>query len=1042
VAAEDTITVLPGRHVAADVLANDADPDGDSVVLAADGLEAAPELAAEVKDGRVQLTAPAAPGTVIVHYGISDGRGGAAVGTLKVEVRSDAPQLPPVARDDRVTFAETLGKTAVDVPVLKNDEDADGVASELAISFPQPAPTARVSGTGTVSITLSDESQIIPYTVTDVDKLSSTAFIMLPGLKEQRPALKSSAPLEVVSGQQLTMDLQQLVVVRSGKTPRITQDAKVQAVASNGAPLVKDGTTLLFTSADDYSGPAAVTFEVTDGASVDDPDGRMAVLTIGIRVLPDPARNHAPVFAGGSMETAAGEEAVLDLRQVASDVDEADKDKLSFALSGAAPAGLKVSLEGSTLKATADGAPKGASLPVAVSVTDGRSAPVSGTVNVQVVASKRPLAGVNDDVVASARAGQAERVNVLDNDSNPFPDSPLKILSAIVETGTGTATVDGGVVTVTPAENFVGTLVVRYRVQDKTQDAEREVDGRVRLTVKDKPDAPATPTVSEVRDRTVVLNWSPPASNGSPITGYKVSGSSGFSQQCPATTCTLSGLTNNVEYTFTVIATNEVGDSPASPASAPARPDAKPDAPGAPTLVFGDKELTVNWSVPNSPGSPVETYNLEISPAPPGGNVRTSNIAGTSFRWTGLENGTPYQVRVQASNKAPEPSDWSAYSASEIPAGLPGAPGKPGTTRSSSGGSESIMTVSWAAAPANGAPIDTYTVTAVQGGTAVTSSTVSGSQLSVAMTVGNSATDYSFTVVAKNKAGSSAASPPSDPRRAFGTPGAVPAVQADPLDNAVQLTFQPAAGNGATPTYQYQVNGGGFLALAADKVVRSGVPNNGNYTIGVRAVNSMDGATFEGPVTNSNQVAPYGKPFAASVNPVTVTTAVRFDVGAVATNGRAIVRLEYQASDGQAGNLGAGGGSVTAGNGYDQSVSITVTTVDDLGQRTSASASGQTAPAKYMTVQNGSKSPGTCEWPSNQTTASDTRANCAAGGGQFVEENTRVQLQCVTNGAAYKIYDGSTGQDTGTTSSIWYKAINNLWIRPSDGPVDSGVPPC
>ena len=76
------------------------------------------------------------------------------------------------------------------------------------------------------------------------------------------------------------------------------------------------------------------------------------------------------------------------------------------------------------------------------------------------------------------------------------------------------------------------------------------------------------------------------------------------------------------------------------------------------------------------------------------------------------------------------------------------------------------------------------------------------------------------------------------------------------------------------------------MALAADKVIRSGVPNNGNYTIGVRAVNSMDGATFEGPVTNSNQVAPYGKPLAASINPVTVTTTVSFDVGAVVNNGR------------------------------------------------------------------------------------------------------------------------------------------------------------
>ena len=176
-----------------------------------------------------------------------------------------------------------------------------------------------------------------------------------------------------------------------------------------------------------------------------------------------------------------------------------------------------------------------------VTASDGRSAPVAGAVDVRVVASKRPLAAANDDVIASARAGQSQRVPVLDNDINPFPEAPLKILSAAVETGTGTAAVEGDVVVVRPAEKFVGTMVVRYRVQDKTQDGEREIDGRIRLTVKDKPDAPSTPTVGEVRDRTVVLNWSPPANNGAAITGYKVSGSSGFSQQCPATTCTLSG---------------------------------------------------------------------------------------------------------------------------------------------------------------------------------------------------------------------------------------------------------------------------------------------------------------------------------------------------------------------------------------------------------------------------------------------------------------------------------------------------------------------
>ena len=97
----------------------------------------------------MQLTAPpaSASATAVVRYEISDGRGGTAVGTLvlKVHVRSDAATLAPIARDDRVAFAQTLGKAVVEVPVLKNDEDPDGVAAELKITFPEAAPTASIS---------------------------------------------------------------------------------------------------------------------------------------------------------------------------------------------------------------------------------------------------------------------------------------------------------------------------------------------------------------------------------------------------------------------------------------------------------------------------------------------------------------------------------------------------------------------------------------------------------------------------------------------------------------------------------------------------------------------------------------------------------------------------------------------------------------------------------------------------------------------------------------------------------------------------------
>jgi serine protease len=89
------------------------------------------------------------------------------------------------------------------------------------------------------------------------------------------------------------------------------------------------------------------------------------------------------------------------------------------------------------------------------------------------------------------------------------------------------------------------------------------------------PDAPNTPAVSP-GDRRVVVKWAPSLANGSPVTRYTVTATPGgavTTVTCGATAATLTGLTNGNAYTFTVTATNGVGTSSASPASAVVRPN-------------------------------------------------------------------------------------------------------------------------------------------------------------------------------------------------------------------------------------------------------------------------------------------------------------------------------------------------------------------------------------------------------------------------------------------------------------------------------------
>jgi hypothetical protein len=671
---------------------------------------------------------------------------------------------------------------------------------------------------------------------------------------------------------------------------------------------------------------------------------------------------------------------------------------------------------------------------VTVSVTDPRGLSSQGTLELLPTPSLRPLPVANDDVVAEAKAGENRNVDVLANDVNPFEDGVLKLLQAVVETGEGAATVSGGTVDVRPSESFVGTMVVRYRIEDKTGDPQRQADGRIRLTVKAKPDKPGTPVATEVRDRTVVLNWTPPAANGSPITGYKVAANAGMSKLCPTNTCTIDGLTNDVEYVFSVVAVNGIGESTASDPSAPARPDQRPDAPQAPTLAFGDKQLSISWPAATSTGSAISDYELQLSPAPPSGQAVRTVGPGLNFTWNGLANGTSYRVQLRAKNKAPEPSDWSPFSAPETPAGVPAVPAKPTTTLATSGASNSVIQVNWTAPGGNGDAVTEYTVVSAHAGSPAVTQVVPGNQTSAAFNVGNSDTGYTFTVAARNKAGYSAASPRSDARRAVGAPGPVNGLRADPLDNSAQLTFgTPATTGGAAAgetVYEYRVNGGQVARVPASKVI-PGLANNGTYTIGVRATNIVDGQSYPGQFTDANPVAPYGKPFQAATDGFHYgTTQVRTVVTPPSPNGRPIAGFEWtsrypdEGRDGPSGSLPAGGGEIFAGDKPNQNVQVFITTVDSEGHRSDVlQAGGRT----YQNVSFGVSGEfgGLCAWTGRDGGPADNQANCLAAGGDWIVNGTQVAINCSIASTAYTF--------RGASANLWavmstYSAAKNLRI--------------
>ena len=952
-AQKDLVSARPGRTLAVDVMANDSDPDGDPIAIRESGLQAPADITASVENGRVMVTAPQAPGEYTVIYTIVDRWGATADGTLLLSVSPDAPLATPIARDDIVPVADALDRPFVDVNVRENDDDPDGTIEALSVSVDAAEAGATVLPEQNLRIPLLPTPQVVTYTITDQDGLTASAFVSVPGIDDLPPVLRPGIePIVVNDGQTVDIELSDYVLVAEGKTARLTEAAKVRAANSNGDELVVDENTMRYTPKTRYDGPDALSFEVTDGTGPDDPAGKKAVLVIPIRVISD--FNTPPSFVGASVDVAAGDgDGVVDLRSYSQDPDDGDLENLSYSVTGGAGEGVTARIDGGTLTVTA--APDAPRAPSAlqIEVSDGVNPAVTGTVTVNVLSTTRTPPSATDDVVDQAAQGQTVSVPVLANDYNPFPETPLQISQVAVETGSGNASISGSDLSITPAADFVGTMVVRYRITDATGDADRQSDGRVRLTVQGRPDAPSTPTVTSIQDRTVVLSWTPPVNNGAEITTYTVTSQNGYSKSCASTTCTLDGLTNDVEYTFTVTATNSVGVSDPSPASAPARPDARPDQPQPPTLVFGDKKLTVNWVTPPTPGSAVQSYNLEISPAPSLGAPSRYGVTGNSLVWEGLENGTAYTVRVQAVNRAPEPSEWSTFSAAEIPAGVPDAAAAPTTTRLNPVGNQAQMQVSWTPPAENGDAIKTYSLTVLRGGAPVRTIDA-GTSTSQAVTLDINETDYSFSVVATNKAGNGASSPASAPRRAFVPPGqpGTPSVTAEGNGSITFSRGSNASGNGATQgelVYQYSLNGGGWSAIpgnAASYQV-TGLSNGTSYTVQVRAVTPLDGANYEGPASgSSNAGVPYGPLAQPSVSASGNAKSVTLNWQAPNGNGRPITSVQVFIDGGL--NSTAASGSVTVGDAYSESHSIRVVVTDSAGQTSenSTSASSGAAPPK------------------------------------------------------------------------------------------------
>jgi hypothetical protein len=185
-------------------------------------------------------------------------------------------------------------------------------------------------------------------------------------------------------------------------------------------------------------------------------------------------------------------------------------------------------------------------------------------------------------------------------------------------------------------------------------------------------------------DTTANVSWTAPSSNGGgTITRYTVTPYIGSTAQTglavpltgnpPATSTTVSGLTNGATYTFAVTATNANGTGPASSQSNAVTPSTVPAAPTAVTATAGNGSANVGWTAPsNNGGSNITQYTVTpfIGSTAQATTLVTGSPPATSTTVTGLTNGTAYTFTVTAAN-VNGPGAASSQSSAVTPSAAP-----------------------------------------------------------------------------------------------------------------------------------------------------------------------------------------------------------------------------------------------------------------------------------------------------------------------------------------------------------------------------------
>ncbi|EAQ01548.1 type I secretion target repeat protein, partial [Pseudooceanicola batsensis HTCC2597] len=450
-AMDDTVTTDEDTAVTIDVLANDSDPDGDTLTIS--GVSDPANGTAEIVGGQIVYTPdPDFNGTDTLTYTVDDGTGNTDTATVTVTVNpvNDAP----VAADDSDTTEED---TAVTIDVLGNDTDVDGDTLSIQSVGTPANGTAQIVGgqivyTPEAGFTGDDTFE---YTVSDGNGGTDTATVTVSvtdgGGGGNQPPVAVDDMVTTPEDETLTID-----PLANDTDPDGDALSLVGTPVSDagGTVTVNADGTIDYTPPQDFNGTDTITYTVTD------PDGATDTGTITVEVTPV---NDAPVAADDSDTTEEDTAVTIDVLGNDTDV---DGDTLSIQSVGT-PANGTAQIVGGQIVYTPEAGFTGDDT-FEYTVSDGNGGTDTATVTVSVTdgggGGNQPPVAVDD--MGTTPEDETLTIDPLANDTDPDGDA-LSLVGTPVSDAGGTVTVNAdGTIDYTPPQDFNGTDTITYTVTD------------------------------------------------------------------------------------------------------------------------------------------------------------------------------------------------------------------------------------------------------------------------------------------------------------------------------------------------------------------------------------------------------------------------------------------------------------------------------------------------------------------------------------------------------------------------------------------------